>query len=210
MKIYSDAPVARTAQIIADVTALAAITVFVLLGFAVHSFVLTFAAFGRQLEDAGTGFRDTMSDAAETLGNVPLIGGGVRAPFDSASDAGTVLGDAGTQQQALVAQLALVLGLVVALIPIAILVRFWLVRRLAFARAATSARSLSRADGGLELLALSTLAATTTLDSAHWRAVLAIDNNPVQAWRRGDPLVIEGLANLALRKAGVRAATRKP
>ena len=38
---------------------------------------------GKNLKGAGDGFQKTMADAGDTLGGVPLIGGGIRAPFDA-------------------------------------------------------------------------------------------------------------------------------
>ncbi len=197
MKLYSDSPLLRTAQITGDALAIAAIVFFIALGATVHGLVMTLADFGRQLEGAGTGFQQTMADAADTLGAVPLIGGGVRAPFDSASDAGTVLQDAGRNQQELVGQFALLLAVLVALVPIALVLRYWLLRRLSFARRATAARTLAGSAGGLDLLALRALASRDT------SAVLAIDP-AAAAWRSGDERVIRALAALSLRESGVR------
>ena len=199
MKMYSDFPLVRSGQIVADVVAVAAIALFIALGASVHALIVTFADLGRQLEDAGNGFRQTMTDAADTLGDVPLIGQGIRGPFDSASGAGAALEEAGRNQQSAVQTAAVVIGIVIALVPIAITVRYWLLRRIAFARRATEASGLAAMEGGLDLLALRALAARPPA------ALLAIDRNPTDAWRRGDPVAIRALAALSLREAGVRA-----
>ena len=154
MKLYSDYPARRTAQITADLIALGFIAVFVWIGTLVYAAIAVLAAFGRTIEDAGNGFEETKADAGNTLGGVPLIGGGIRAPFDAASGAGTLLAEAGQAQQDLVMTAALIIALVVALIPILLVVWIWLRRRLRWARRATEARNLSRLEDGPDILAL--------------------------------------------------------
>ena len=74
MKLYSDYPARRTAQIIADVIAFGFIALFVWIGTLVYAAIAVLAVFGRSIEDAGNGFEETMADAGETLGGVPFIG----------------------------------------------------------------------------------------------------------------------------------------
>ncbi len=198
MKLYSDYPARRTAQISADVIALAFVALFVWIGTLVYAAIAVLAVFGRSIEDAGNGFEETMADAGDALGGVPLIGGGIRQPFDAASGAGTVLADAGRAQQDLVMTSALIIGIVVALIPILLVVVIWLRRRLRWARRATEARNLSRLEDGPDILAL------RALMNADYREIRGIDREPVDAWRRGDKQVMRALAQLELREAGVR------
>jgi hypothetical protein len=198
MKLYSDYPARRTAQIVADLVALAFISAFIWVGTIVYAAIAVLAAFGRTIEDAGNGFEETMADAGEALGGVPFIGGGIRAPFDAASGAGTLLAQAGQAQQDLVMTAALIIALVVALIPILLVVWIWLRRRLKWARRATEARNLSRLADGPDILAL------RALMNADYREIRGIDNEPVDAWRRGDKKVMRALAQLELREAGVR------
>jgi hypothetical protein len=138
-----------------------------------------------------------MADAAFRLGDVPLIGPGASRPFSSASDAGAALAEAGRDQQALVDHAAVTVGLVVALVPILVVLRVWLWRRIAFARRAAEARSLSSTAGGAELLAL------RALSTARASALLRLSPDPVAGWRSGEPVLIRGLTELALRDAGV-------
>lgn len=198
MKLYSDFPARRTAQISADVIALAFVVAFIWIGTIVYAAIAVLAAFGRTIEDAGNGFEETMADAGETLGGVPLIGGGIRAPFDAASGAGTLLAEAGQAQQDLVMTAALVIALVVAVIPILLILWIWLRRRLSWARRATEARNLSRLPDGPDLLALRALV------NADFRELHDIDREPVDAWRRGEAKVVKALAQLELRESGVR------
>lgn len=198
MKLYSDFPARRTAQIFADLVALTFIVVSIWVGALVYAAIAVLAQFGKTIEDAGNGFEQTMADAGETLGGVPLIGGGIRAPFDAASGAGTLLAEAGQAQQDLVMTAALILALVVAGIPILIVLFFWLRGRGRWARRATEARNLSRLPDGPDLLALRALV------NADFRELHDIASEPVDAWRRGEKKVVKALAQLELREAGVR------
>jgi hypothetical protein len=198
MKLYSDYPARRSAQIVADLIALAIIAVAVWAGAIVYSAIAVLAAFGKTIEDAGDGFEQTMADAGETLGGVPFIGGGIRQPFDAASGAGTLLAQAGQAQQDLVMAAAMTVAIVVAAIPILLVLWIWLRRRLGWARRATEARNLSRLPDGPDLLALRALV------NADFRELHGIDREPVDAWRRGEKRVVRALAQLELRESGVR------
>jgi len=198
MKVYSDYPARRTAQIVADLVALGLIALFVWTGVLVYGAIAVLAAFGKTIEDAGDGFEQTMADAGDTLGGVPLIGGGIRQPFDAASGAGTLLAQAGQAQQDLVMTVALIIGVVVAAIPVLLVLWIWLRRRARWARRATEARNLSRLPDGPDLLALRALV------NADFRELHDIHGEPVDAWRRGEKKIVRALAQLELREAGVR------
>ncbi|ROQ41382.1 hypothetical protein EDF46_0760 [Frondihabitans sp. PhB188] len=197
MQIYSGDAAHRARQTLADVTALAGIVAFAVLGAVVAGLVATLAQVGRSIETAGSDFRSRLADAADTLGGVPLIGPTASAPLQRASDAGSTLVDAGQRQQEIVGQLSLIAGLVVALVPIGIILLAWLRPRLAFVRRARVTRKLAQTDGGLELLAFRALA------SGDVDALLRINPNPVAAWSAGDALEQRQLAELALHEAGV-------
>lgn len=198
MNLYSDFARHRARQLLADVVAVGVLVASVFLGVTVYTAILAFRALGAGLQSAGSGFEGTMADAADALGGVPLIGDGVRAPFDQASGAGAALAAAGADQQELVAQAALVLGALVALVPIVIVVRIWLMRRIAFARRAAQARELAAAPGGMDLLALRAIGSAAPSD------VLKAHPDPAGAWRRGEPEAVRALARLELAASGVR------
>jgi hypothetical protein len=198
MKLYSDFAGRRTAQIVADVISLGLIAVFVWLGVVVYAAIAVLAALGKTIEDAGDQFEQTMADAGDTLGGVPLIGPGIRPPFDAASGAGQLLAQAGQAQQDVVLTAATIIGIAVAAVPILIVLVLWLPRRLRFARRAGEARALSRLADGPDVLALRAL---MVADS---KQLAAISAQPVDAWRDGDRKVMNALAQLELREAGVR------
>jgi hypothetical protein len=198
MKVYSDFSARRTVQITADVIALVAITIFIWLGVTVFQLIAAFASLGADLENAGSGFRETMVDVGETLGAVPLIGSGIRGPFDQASGAGETLESVGQSAQVAVHQVAVGAGLATALVPILFVLVVWFLPRLRFIRRASAAQRLVNAGAPRELLALRALTHRSVA------AVQSVDSDALAAWRRGDARIVRELAALELRAAGVR------
>jgi hypothetical protein len=198
MKLYSDFGPRRTRQIIGDVVALAAIGAWVWLGVTVYQLVENLAGFGREMQNAGNGFKTTMTQVGDTLGGVPLIGAGIRAPFDEASNAGAALESAGQSQQIAVNQLATGLGIGITLLPIITILLFWLVPRIRFVRKAGRAKAIVGTGAGIDLLALRALATQKIT------ALTAVSPDATAAWRRGDEKVMRELAQLELKSSGVR------
>lgn len=198
MKLYSDFGPRRTRQILSDVIALGLIAAWVWLGITIYGLISELAVYGRQLEDAGAGFRETMTEVGDTLGNIPLIGPGIRAPFDGASGAGGALEEAGQGQQEAINQLATTLGIGIALLPIVMILVLWLAPRIRFIRRAGRAKALVSAGAGIDLLALRALATQKI------SALAEVDGDAMAAWRRGDDAVMRKLAALELKSSGVR------
>jgi hypothetical protein len=198
MKLYSDFGQRRTRQIIGDTLALIAIAAWVWLGVTVYQLIENLSAFGVQMEDAGAGFKQTMTEVGQALGGVPVIGGGIRAPFDGASEAGSALEAAGQSQQIAVNQLATGLGIGIAALPILTILLLWLIPRLRFARRASRAQAIVSTGAGIDLLALRALSSQSIV------AIRSVDEDAMAAWRRGDDAVMRKLAALELRSSGVR------
>jgi len=198
MKLYSDFPARRTRQILGDVFSLGLIGLWIGLGVFVYNLIMDLAAFGVQMEDAGSQFRETMTEVSSTLGDVPLIGSGIRAPFDGASDAGAALESAGVQQQVAVQQLATGLGIGIAVLPVLTILVIWLVPRIRFALKASATKAQVKTGANLDLLAL------RALSNQKMSSLTAIDSDALAAWRRGDERVVKALAQLELRSSGVR------
>ena len=198
MALYSDFGPRRTRQIIGDVVALLAIAAWVWLGIMVYQLVENLAAFGVQMEEAGAGFKETMTEVGDTLGGIPLIGGGIRVPFDGASGAGGALEAAGQSQQVAVNQLATGLGLGISVLPIIMILVLWLTPRIRFARRSSRARAIVKSGAGIDLLALRALATQKI------SALETVDPDAMAAWRRGDEKVMRELAQLELKSSGVR------
>lgn len=198
MKIYSDYPARRAAQIVADVLAVAIAAIGIWFGTVVFSAIAALSDVGRQLESAGTGFKGAMTNAGNALGQIPLVGETVRVPFDTASGTGALLESAGRSTQDLVIRVAIVIGILVAVLVVFAVCWVWLRRRIWFIRRATEASRLAKFSDGPDLLALRALV------NGSRQKLAAIDRHPVAAWRRGDEKITRRLAQLELREAGVR------
>ncbi|MET0590415.1 MAG: hypothetical protein ABWZ77_04495 [Naasia sp.] len=196
MQLYSASPGARTRQIIGDAAALGIIIGSILLGSATWAAIAAFGEFGRRVADAGEGLRSSMADASDALGSIPLVGEAASTPFATASGVGADLVATGEQQQALVATVAVIAGLIVAVLPALVVLRIWLPRRVASARRAALVSRLARTPSGIDLLALRALGAASP------DVLLEVTADPVGAWRAGDPSVIRRLADIQIAAAG--------
>ncbi|MDH2444304.1 hypothetical protein QDR37_10160 [Amnibacterium sp. CER49] len=203
MRLYSDFWGARAYQIAGDVVALLVVIAGILLGRSLHDAIAGLEDVGTQVERSGSDFSSTLGSIGKQLGGVPLIGGGIRAPFDAASGAGATLASAGAQWRDGVERVATLSGWAVVLGVLLVVLVGWVRPRLVGAvRRAVVAR-LAGSDADLELLALRALATRPP------RAVTRVDPHATAAWRRGDPDVIRRLAALELRAAGVRLRERE-
>jgi hypothetical protein len=200
MKLYSDFAGRRTAQIFADVIGIGLILLTIWGAVLLHAAIVLLDQVGKSMKGAGDGFQKTMTDAGDALGGIPLIGGGIRAPFDAASGAGGLLAQAGQAQADLVDTAALVIAIGSALLPILVVLFFWLRPRVRFARRATAAYRMAQLNDGAELLALRALV------SANAKQLRAVSAKPVEDWKRGETGVVRALASLELREAGVKLA----
>lgn len=198
MKLYADLPGRRTLQILADLGILAWICLWAWVGRLVHDTTMELAAPGRQLQSAGSGFRDQMTSAGDSVRDLPLVGDRISAPFRQVSGAGTTIEQAGTDLVDAVTRLANILGWVTALVPIIIVGLVWLVLRGRFVRRASAAQRFIDNAADLDLFALRAMAGQPM------RKLAAISADPTGAWRRGDEETIRSLALLELRDTGLR------
>ncbi|WP_051274636.1 hypothetical protein [Cellulomonas sp. URHD0024] len=126
----------------------------------------------------------------------------MRAPFTAAGDAADSIAEAGVQVQHGANQLALVLGLTVAVVPILLVVAVWLSVRLRFVRRARAARRTLDSTADLDLFALRALATQPV------EVLAGVSDDPADGWRRRDPGVVRALASLELRSLGLRVPIR--
>lgn len=197
MKLYADLPGRRTLQILADLGVVAWACLWAWTGRLVHDTTMELAAPGRQLQTAGSGFREQMTSAGDSVRDLPLVGDAVSAPFRQVSGAGTTIEQAGTDLVDAVTKLANILGWVTALVPILIVGLVWFVLRGRFVRRASAAQRFINNAADLDLFALRAMA------SQPMRKLAAISADPTGAWRRGDEAVIRSLALLELRDSGL-------
>ncbi len=198
MVLYAFDPVRRTRQVVTDLLVAGWVLLVVAAGRRVHELTLQLAGPGRRLEQAGADIGTSLHDAAAQVGGLPLVGDRVRGPLDQAAAATSALVSAGQEQQAAVGRLALLLGLLVAVLPVLVVLAVWLPARVRFVRRAAAAQRFVDADSDLDLFALRALAGQPM------HVLARLSDDPAGAWRRGDPVVVRALAALELRSAGLR------
>jgi hypothetical protein len=198
MKLYADAAPRRTRQLTGDLLLVLWVVLWVRIALVVRDATLALAAPGRQIEEAGTGLAARLRDAGATVGDVPLVGDEVRAPFDGAGSAADRIADAGAAQVEAVQTLAFWLGLAVAAIPILIVLAAYLPPRWRFVRAATAGQRFMDSTQDLHLFALRAMA------NQPMHRLARVSPDPVGAWRRGEADVVRSLAELELRDVGLR------
>jgi hypothetical protein len=202
VRLYSDFGGRRAYQVLGDVLAVAVLVAGIVVAVALHDAIAAFKGVGAQVERSGRDFSSTMSDIGDRLAGVPLIGGGISAPFGSASDAGGTLAGAGVRWQEGVETLATLVGWTVAALVVLVVLLGWVRPRLVGAVRRAAVARLATASSSLDLLAFRALATRPA------KAVLAVDGDAVAGWRSGDEAVIRRLAALELRAAGVRLPDR--
>lgn len=202
MKLYADLPARRTRQIIWDLLGLAFIVFWVWLGVTVYHGVNELGAVGEQMESVGASLAQNLTDMGDKLGSIPLIGDGIRAPFDAASGGAQNIEQAGKDQQEFINNLAWLVSIGLVIAPILATLCLWLIPRGKFVAAARRIRAVAATPGGDDLLALRALARRSLNELA------SVGPDVAQGWRRGETEVIAALAALEKRAAGlvIRAA----
>ena len=195
MRIYAQTPLYRARQLLGDLFLLGWCIAWVLIAVFLHGLVSELAGPGRLLEDAGRGLTDSMSDVSEAVGDVPVAGDALQAPFDLVGGVGDQIRDAGQSEQAAVATLAFWLAIVIAVLPIVWAAFRWLPGRLRWIREAAAAR---RVIDDVELFALRALINRSLNELAK------LGPAPATAWKSGDKAIVLALAELELSALGLR------
>jgi hypothetical protein len=202
MKLYADAPVRRTRQLLADLLFLLWLIGWVWVGHVVQHGTAQLAGVGRQTDESASSLASGLTNAGDSLRDVPVVGGGVAEPFDEMSSASEALAAAGRSQVTAVHRLAWVLGISIATIPILTVGVFFLPVRWRFVREATAGARFIDAVEDLDLFALRALARQPM------HVLGKVSDDPAGAWRARDPDVVTALAALELRDCGLSVPKR--
>jgi len=185
-------------QITADVFVVVWVVVCALVGRAVRDLVAAVAEPARRTGVTAARLAEDLRAAGTEAGGVPGLGDSLRRPLDSA--AGTV-GDlvaTADQQVATIERLATVTGWLVFALPVILVLLLWAPRRIGFVAASRAAQRFLDGPADLDLFALRALA------SQPLPVLARVSDDPVAAWRAQDRDVITRLAELELRRAGLR------
>jgi len=82
---YATTPVRMTGQLVSDILAAAWITVWVMIGLAVHHAIAAIAGVGRQVNDSANGLSENLNSAGDSADRIPLVGDTVAKPLRAAS-----------------------------------------------------------------------------------------------------------------------------
>lgn len=202
MKLYADAPGRRTRQLLADALFILWLIGWVWIGHVVQHGTMQLAGVGRQTNTSATQLANGLSSAGSSLGGIPVVGGGISAPFDQMSSASQALASAGRSQVTAVHRLSWVLGVSIAAIPILTVGVFFVPVRWRFAREATAGARFIDASEDLDLFALRALARQPM------HVLAKVSDDPAGAWRARDQEVVTALARLELRDCGLAIPAR--
>ena len=169
-----------------------------LVGILVDRTVSLLAAPARQAAETAQRLSSDFSDAAGQAAGVPGLGEQLRRPFDSASGSLGDLVASAEQTVQTINRIAALAGWLTFLVPVGLLIAYWLPRRLRFYRLAKAAQAFLDDEADLDLFALRAMA-TQPL-----HVLARISPDPVAAWRAGDRAVIDRLAEVELQRDGLR------
>ncbi len=198
MGIYAKRPARMIGQLFGDGFVLLWTIGWAIIGIFVHRVIEILAVPARETARTATRLAENFREAATEAAKVPVAGEQLRRPFDAASVTLGNLITSANDQVTSIERLALIVGWLVFLIPVTIVVAFWLPRRIRFYRQARASQVFLDAVPDLDLFALRAMAAQPLYVLAE------ISDDPVKAWRSGDRAVINQLAELELRRNGLR------
>ncbi len=204
MRIYAQRRGQLAGQLVGDVAVVAWTLAWAVVGVLVDAAVASLAGPARDAARTARTLAGQLGEAASSAGQVPGVGEQLRRPFDAASGSLGDLVATADAQAASIERLAVVAGWLVFLIPVATLLLVWLPRRVRFVRRARAAQRFIDARADLDLFALRALA------NQPMHVLAGISDDPVAAWRSGDRRVIDALAEVELRHAGLLLPTRRP
>ncbi len=194
---YARTPAKATRQVVGDILLVLWVWWCWRAAKAVEEAVLSLAEPGRQIDRGASDIASSLRDAGNTAERVPFVGDDLAKPFGSAGDAADAVAAAGRRQVEVVEDLAAVLLVVVLVVPVVLALMIYLPRRIRFVRRMVAARRFIDADADLALFALRAMA------NQPMHRLARVSDDPVTAWRAGDPRVVTALAELELRDAGL-------
>ena|SRR6188472_2069915 len=198
MGIYAKRPGMMIGQLLGDGFVLLWTIGWAIVGIFVHRVIEVLATPARETAKAAIRLAGNFREAAAEAAKVPVAGEQLRRPFDAAAVTMGNIIDSANEQVASIERLALLVGWLVFLIPVTIVIAFWLPRRIRFYRQAHASQVFLDALADLDLFALRAMAVQPLY------VIAEISDDPVKAWRSGDREVINKLAELELKRDGLR------
>ena len=198
MGIYAKRPAKMIGQLVGDGFVVAWTIGWAIVALFVHRMIEVLATPARETAKTAMRLAENFREAAAEAAKVPVAGEQMRRPLDAAAGTLGNLIDSANDQVVSIERLALIVGWLVFLIPVATVVAFWLPRRIRFYRQAHASQIFLDSLADLDLFALRAMAAQPLYVLAE------ISDDPVQAWRSGDREVINKLAEVELKRNGLQ------
>ena len=198
MGIYAKRPAKMIGQLVGDGFVVLWAIGWAIVAIFVHRVIEVLATPARETAWTALRLAENFRQAAAEAAKVPGAGEQMRRPLDAAAGTLGNLIDSANDQVVSIERLALIVGWLVFLIPVATVVAFWLPRRIRFYRQAHASQVFLDSLADLDLFALRAMAAQPLYVLAE------ISDDPVQAWRSGDREVINKLAEVELRRNGLQ------
>jgi hypothetical protein len=198
MGIYAKHPAKMIGQLVGDGFVVLWAIGWAIVAIFVHRVIEVLATPARETARTAMRLAENFRQAAAEAAKVPVAGEQMRRPLDAAAGTLGNLIDSANEQVVSIERLALIVGWLVFLIPVATVVAFWLPRRIRFYRQAHASQVFLDSLADLDLFALRAMAAQPLYVLAE------ISDDPVQAWRSGDREVINKLAEVELKRNGLQ------
>ncbi|MET0694148.1 MAG: hypothetical protein ABWY56_09460 [Propionibacteriaceae bacterium] len=204
MRIYAARPSRLVRQVAADVLVVIWGVAWWWVGDLVQNAVYAVAGPARETAGSASRLATQFGEAAEQAAKVPGVGDQLRQPFDAAAGSLTEIITAANRQVITIERLGDLLQWLVFALPLAVLVAIWLPLRLRFLLRARAAQRFLDSSADLDLFAL------RAMTSQPMHVLAEISPDPVGAWRSGDATVIHKLAEVELRRSGLRMPPLAP
>ena len=198
MGIYAKHPAKMIGQLVGDGFVVLWAIGWAIVAIFVHRVIEVLATPARETARTAMRLAENFRQAAAEAAKVPVAGEQMRRPLDAAAGTLGNLIDSANDQVVSIERLALIVGWLVFLIPVATVIAFWLPRRIRFYRQARASQVFLDSLADLDLFALRAMAAQPLYVLAE------ISDDPVQAWRSGDREVINKLAEVELKRNGLQ------
>jgi hypothetical protein len=202
IKIWSELPLARSKEQIADVATLLWVVFWGNIVWQLFQFLTSFAEAGRAVRAGGQGMVQSGADLGESLAGLPLVGSQVRdIARDALAGAGRPIADFGTELEQFIFVVAIVLALLLAIVTMAPWLARYLPWRWERLRRVRAAHRVVRTAPDVADAQIERTLAMRAVNRLDYSALLEFTPDPFGDWATGrnDRLARAELASVGLR-----------